>query len=426
MKKSDYKIHIIGAGISGLIAAKVLEDNGYTPIIIEASNSVGGRVKSDSYNGFILDHGFQVLLTSYPAAKKYLDYKSLDLQPFLSGATIFKNGIQQTIGDPLRNLSLLLPTLFSSIGNFSDKIKILKLNSKLKKKSIEAIFKEKEMSTFNYLKDAGFSDNIVQTFFKPFFSGIFLEPNLETSSRMFEFVYKMFGEGLAVLPKNGIQAISNQLKSKLQRTNFMFNTSVKEVKGEKILLENNTEIVSNFTIIATEASHLVSNLKNQEIDWKSCDTLYFTSKTKVIKNPIIGLIANENTLINNIFYHTNIANNNKSDLELLSVTVVKNHKLSEEELIERVKKELENNCAIKDITFIKRYEIKKALPKIQNLQYEISSTETKLTSSIFLAGDQLLNGSLNAAMISGERAAMGVIGTIQDGIIVDELTSEYK
>jgi hypothetical protein len=75
---------------------------------------------------------------------------------------------------------------------------------------------------------------------------------------------------------------------------------------------------------------------------------------------------------------------------------------------------------------LKRYYIKKALPKLSNIQYELSSTETKLKATIFLAGDQLLNSSLNAAMISGERAAFGVIQTLDDGLIVDELNSEYK
>ena len=111
MEKSAYKIHIIGAGISGLIAAQILENHGYHPTIIEASATVGGRVKSDIVNGYTLDHGFQVLLTSYPAAKKYLNYEALDLQKLLPGATLFKNGKAQTIGDPLRNLSLLFPTL---------------------------------------------------------------------------------------------------------------------------------------------------------------------------------------------------------------------------------------------------------------------------------------------------------------------------
>jgi len=203
MTKKEYNIHIIGAGISGLIAAQVLENYGYAPTVIEATDRVGGRVKTDRVNGYQLDHGFQVLLSAYPAAQKYLDYEALDLQPFLPGASIFKSSKQKIIGDPLRNLSLLFPTLYSGIGNFSDKFKILKLNHKLKKKTLEAIFSETEQSTLGYLEKLGFSNGIITDFFKPFFSGIFLESQLETSSRMFEFVYKMFGEGQATLPKAG-------------------------------------------------------------------------------------------------------------------------------------------------------------------------------------------------------------------------------
>ena len=426
MEKSAYKIHIIGAGISGLIAAQVLENYGYHQTIIEASSSVGGRVKSDIIDGYTLDHGFQVLLTSYPAANKYLDFDALEVQKLLPGATIFKNGKSQTIGDPLRSFSLLFPTLFSSIGSFSDKIKILKLNILLKKKKIDTIFKEDEKTTLQYLKDVGFSEELIQSFFTPFFSGIFLEPNLETSSRMFEFVYKMFGEGFAVIPKNGMQAISNQLKENLKNTTFLFNSKVQEVQDNQITLVDTTAIKSHITIIATDASHFISNLKNQETAWKSCDTLYFETPVKSIKKPLIGLIADKNAFINNIFYPTSINTATKGNKELLSVTIVKKHHLKEEELIKKVEEELLKYCNIFEAKFLKRYQIKKALPNIKNLEYEISSTETKLKSTIFLAGDQLLNGSLNAAMISGERAAMGVIQTLEDGLIIDELTSEYS
>ena len=426
MEKSAYRIHIIGAGISGLIAAQILENHGYYPTIIEASSSVGGRVKSDIVNGYTLDHGFQVLLTSYPAAKKYLDYKKLDLQKLLPGATLFKDGKAQTIGDPLRSLSLLFPTLLSSVGKLSDKIKILKLNALLKKKKLTVIFQAEEKTTLQYLKDFGFSKEIITDFFTPFFSGIFLETKLETSSRMFEFVYKMFGDGLAVIPKNGMQAIPDQLKSNLKNTTFKFNSPVKEVKDKQLLLEDGSVLESNITVIATEASALVSNLKNQKTDWKSCDTLYFEAEKKVINRPLIGLITDKNTLVNNIFYHTSVSTLNKIEKELLSVTVVEKHQLNEKDLIDIVLEELHSKCGISDVTFLKRYQIKKALPKLINLQHEISSTETKLKSTIFLAGDQLLNASLNAAMIAGERAAMGVIQTLEDGLIVDELTSEYS
>ena len=179
------KITIIGAGISGLITAIELEKLGFSPIIIEASDCVGGRVKTDIVEGFQLDHGFQVLLEAYPKAKKYLNYKTLELQKLVPGAVIYKNGKTNLIGDPLRDFSLFVPTLLANVGSIKDKLAIFKLNLELKNKSIEAIFNDEQQSTLQYLEDKGFSDRIIQNFFKPFFTGIFLETDLRTSSAMF-------------------------------------------------------------------------------------------------------------------------------------------------------------------------------------------------------------------------------------------------
>ena len=412
MKKEDYKIHIIGAGVSGLVAAKVLEENGFHPTIIETTDRVGGRVKTDIVDGYQLDHGFQVLLTDYPAAQKYLDFKALDLQHFVSGAAIFDQGKQKILGDPLRDFSLLLPTLLSGIGSVGDKIKVLKLNLLLNKTSLEEIFAKPEKTTAQYLIDFGFSEEMISKFFKPFFSGIFLEPNLETSSRMFEFVYKMFGEGSAALPKAGIEAIPNQLKATLKASSFLFNTKVEAVESKKIVLSNGTILESDYTIIATEASDLISSLKGQDMQWKSCDTLYFEADARVIKKPLIGLITNKDALINNIFYHTSLETKLPATKELLSATIVKTHRLNPSELQQAVEKELKDFCGIDNLRFIKQYSIAKALPKMDGLQYEMSPSETRLTTRTFLAGDIQLNGSLNAAMIAGERAALGVVEAI--------------
>jgi protoporphyrinogen oxidase len=409
MKQKSPSIHIIGGGISGLIAARVLEEHGLSATIIEATDRLGGRVKTDVVDGYSLDHGFQVLLTAYPAAKKYLDFDALALQEFLPGSAIFKNGKQKIIGDPLRNLSLLLPTLVSGIGTVNDKLKILALNRRLKKKSIQNIFAEKEQTTLAYLENIGFSETIITDFFIPFFSGIFLENKLDTSSRMFEFVYKMFGEGNAALPKDGIQAIPKQLFEKLKNTTCVFNTKVKSVENGSIILESGEIIKSNFTIIATQASGLVSNLKNQATLWKSCDTLYFEVTKREIRKPLIGLIAAPNALINNIFYHTSLQTSATATKELLSVTVIDRQNLTNKQLVAEVQKELKELCNIDSCTFIKQYNIPMALPKLQDIEYEMLPSETRLTEAIFLAGDTQLNGSLNAAMIAGERAALEVI-----------------
>lgn len=409
MEKQDYKIHIVGAGISGLIAAQTLEKVGFSPTIIESSEAVGGRVKTDLVDGYQLDHGFQVLLTSYPAAQKFLDYEALELQNFLPGASIFSDGKENQIGDPLRDFSMLFPTVFSSLIPFSDKIKILQLNLKLKAKSLADIFNEEEKTTLHYLKDFGFSDQVISQFFKPFFSGIFLETQLETSSRMFEFVYKMFGTGNAALPKAGIQAIPDQLARKLKTTKILFNTKVKSVQDGSIILENGQVLETDFTIIATDSSQLLSNLKKEALNWKSCVTLYFETEKRVIAKPLIGLLPAENTVINNIFYHTSLETSVHADKELLSVTVVDHQNLKGEELVDQVKSELKVHFNIEVIRLIKQYEITKALPDLKILKYSLNPSETQHSNKIFLAGDTLLNGSLNAAMLSGESAALAVI-----------------
>ena len=409
MNRKDYKIHIIGGGVSGLIAAKVLEENGFKPTVIEATDRAGGRIKTDIIEGYQLDHGFQVILTAYPAVKKYLDCKALDLQNFLPGASIFKANKQSIIGDPLRDVSLLISTLFSGIGTISDKIKILKLNHEIKKKSLTDIFSEKEQTTISYLRELGFSKEILNDFFIPFFSGIFLENKLETSSRMFEFVYKMFGEGHAAIPKAGMEAIPKQLLNNLKTTTFQYNTKVTSVEEGEITLKNGSKLVSDFTILTIPADSLLSSLKKNSIKWRSCITLYFETKIKVINRPLIGLIAKQNSLVNNIVYNSSLCSTTKPENELLCVTVIDDQGLTNLELVKAVKKELKIICNITVFRLIKQYQITKALPILKNLKYEMKPSETRLSKSLFIAGDTQLNASFNAAMISGELAALELI-----------------
>ena len=409
MSQTDGQIHVVGAGVSGLVAASVLEAHGYRSVVVERTDGVGGRVKTDVVKGFQLDHGFQVLLTSYPEAQKHLDFEALELQKILPGASVFFNKKQNIIGDPLKSLSFLWPTLFSRIGSFSDKLRILQLNRALKRKTLSEIFSDPEKSTFSYLQDYGFSNEIIRDFFMPFFGGIFLETKLETSSRMFEFVYKMFGDGEAALPKAGMAAIPKQLYEKLQNTDFTFNTHVASVQEGEITLEDETKLKTLATIVATDARELVVSEKHKSMVWKSCQTLYFETDHRVIRTALIGLIPQQGTLINNIFFHTSLETVSNPSKELLSVTVIDRHLLSDELLISRVKDELEEHCGIVSPEFIKMYSIPQALPNLQDLKYAMHPSESLLTPGVFLAGDTLLNGSLNAAMISGESAALAAI-----------------
>ena len=401
---SNKTIYIIGAGISGLIAAYELEQAGYTPVVLEKSDAVGGRVRTVKKNGYHLDLGFQVLLSAYPLANKYLDFDALRLRRLESGSQIYVDGKRFLIGDALRNIRLLVPTLLADIGSIGDKVKVMALSRRLKKKSLDAIFDSSETSTLDYLRSHGFSEKIIDRFFRPFFSGIFLEPELRTSSRMFEFVYKMFGEGYATIPEQGIGAISEQLKGKLKTTQFQFGQEVKRVTNEHITLGNGQELIHSGVIITANASALVSNMNDQTVQWKSCTCLYFEVEKSNIPEGTIALVADQGKLANNMY-----AYQDASGRQLLSVTTLKDNGKTEQELTQAIKEEVKAYCGIQRIKHIANFKITEALPDLTHLKMTAAPSESQLTDHIFLAGDVLFNGSLNAAMESGRLAALGLL-----------------
>ena len=415
MEKKEKDIYIIGAGISGLIAAYELEKAGLSPIILESDKAVGGRVRTDYQDGYFLDRGFQVLLTAYPEAQRYLDYDALKLKKFDPGAIIIKPGNLFTIHDPLRNPLKIVSMAFSSVGNLMDKIRIFRLTQSLKRKSVEDIFHEPSKTTLQFLRDYGFSEKIIENFFKPFFKGIFLENELNTSSRMFNFVFKMFSMGHAAVPENGMQAISDQLKNKLRKTTIRLNTPVDTIEGDIIVLKTGERLKADKIVIATRPDKILPQMEGEFKPSKKVINLYFGLEKSFFASPMIGLVTDPNFLINNLVFMTDVSKSySKTGRALLSVSITK-PVIADDKLAEMVKIELEALTKIKSEHFelIKIYEIEEALPHVDDMKSSISATNTKIYDQVFLAGDYLLNGSINAAMTSGRKAAEAVILSIQ-------------
>lgn len=144
---------IIGAGVAGLSCGLRLHKAGIPFTILEASDGVGGRVRSDKVQGFILDRGFQIFLTSYPEAKAVLDYPELDLKPFYAGAMVQYNNNFHKVADPLRHpldgaLSLLVP----DTGSVKDKLTVGAVRLKSQLGSVERILQRDETTTLDRLK----------------------------------------------------------------------------------------------------------------------------------------------------------------------------------------------------------------------------------------------------------------------------------
>jgi phytoene dehydrogenase-like protein len=207
---------VVGAGLAGLTAARHLADSGLDVEVLEKRSEVGGRVRSGARDGFVLDRGFQVLFTAYPAARRELDFEALSLWKFTPGATIARPGNRSTLADPLRAPRSLPATLSNPNVRFADALRILRLQRELARKTHNEILagaesEEEDRSIGTYLAERGFSKRFVERFFAPFYGGITLDRSLSSSKAVFEYTFKTLAEGEIVVPARGMGAITGQL-----------------------------------------------------------------------------------------------------------------------------------------------------------------------------------------------------------------------
>lgn len=408
MIKKD--VIIIGAGLSGLSAAIHLQNEGREVFIIESTDRVGGRIKTDMHEGFRLDRGFQVLLTAYPEAKKILDYEALNLQKMLPGANVIYDGGNFEVSDPFRQPSALFSTIFAPAGSLADKIKTFLLKKKLQNKSIEQIFSQPETTSLEKIKAYGFSSKMINRFYAPFMAGIYLENNLKTSSRIFDFVMKMFSEGDAAIPALGMEEIPKQLASKLPTDCFLFNQKVVDIVDNKVYTEDGQCFEASQILIATNANELSSKFyPQQKIEKQQVTNVYFEAKEAPLKKAIVTLNASKNKKwVNNLTVLTNVSKAYApAGKILISVSCNGYLNVQDEEIAENMRRELLPwyGESVLQWKMLKTYKIPYALPNQDAVLDDIKASEIKISETLFICGDHLLNGSINAALKTGRLAA---------------------
>jgi len=401
-KKTD--IVIIGAGIAGLACAMKLKKNNRNFIIIEQSDRVGGRVGSIKENEYIFDLGFQVYNTEYYETNSLLNLKELKLKVFKPGASIYNGRRFEILSDPFRDPSTIFETFFSGMTTFKDKIKILTLKRALSSYCISEDQSE-DMTTLKYLELYGFSNKIINGFFKPFFSGIFLENQLETSSKFFKNVFSNFNKGYAAVPVNGMQAIPDQMVKNLNPHNLLLGNKVIEAKNpEKIVLENNEIIEAKYMVLTGGSNSLVNN---HIVEFNSVRTFYFSSRVKVKHPKYINLFPYD-SLINNIAILSSVSENYSPEGNtLFSITIIESD-LSKSELIDIIQDKLSTYYGDEksNYIFMKEINIKQATIKQKTGYFDLKIEDKK---NILFAGDYTTYGSIEGAVVSGIKTAEKLI-----------------
>jgi len=457
-------IVIVGGGISGLAAAitaaEALSEKGVERniFLLEANSKCGGRVTSETTkDGFVLDEGFAVFIEEYPAVKKLLDYDALELKKFLPGAFVKIKGQEKLarVADPLRNPEDIFASVLSPIGSLIDKVKVLPLVLNVRLSSVESIFAEPETDTQSALVERwGFSDNFINTFLKPFLEGIYLAPLPEQSSRMFSFVFKMFSDGSATLPKGGMVAVTNQLveKAKSLGVQIITDTPVTKVlpKDDDFILECTADSGRTFktssVVVATDgeiAKKIVSNVKGFESLNKepaqvqrSVGCLYYGFEGQApVEEPILvlnGMTDTDDGPVNNVCFPSMVNEGYAPDgYNLCSVTILSdamnNYMDKPEELDQAVRRQLGTWFTDQSNEIMDEWDLKKIfyIPKAQPAQFNgpqpasfngsrLSTTfyGKQLPNNFYVCGDYMATATLNGAVESGVSAGSDVADAI--------------
>lgn len=431
---------VVGAGLAGLSCARQLSERGLSVELLEAADAPGGRVRTDMENGFRLDRGFQVLLTAYPEAQCQLDLDALKLHNFQPGALVYHDKRFHRFADPFRDPKAAWPLLFDSVVGLGDKFRVASLRTEVRKNNLPELFDRREMDTLGYLEEFGFSSKMIDRFFRPFFGGVFLERDLATSSRWFQFLFRMFSVGSSALPENGMQAIPWQIANALPQNALQTGVSVEsyeviseagspqkvkitlqsgEVKEAKRLVLAMQQPAAQ-RLIATSTRRLAVQESAPGLRWNRTSTFYYASTKAPVEEPLLILNGEGRRAgpINNACVVSNIASSYApAGAHLISVSVVGEAPENEAQSI-RLEKEVREHLSqwfgapeARRWELLGAYFLPEALPFLPHAEWEQKTRS--VGHGIFLCGDYCESPSIQGALVSGRTTAEMVSAVLQ-------------
>ncbi|ACO32471.1 MULTISPECIES: NAD(P)/FAD-dependent oxidoreductase [Acidobacterium] len=415
---------IVGAGVAGLHCARLLEQAGLNVLLLEAADIPGGRIRTDLVEGFRLDRGFQVLLTAYPEAKRALNYPALQLCSMKPGALVYKNERMHYFADPFRDPGAALKLVFDPIVSLRDKLLVARLRGKVQQGPWESLFSNPETSTLEYLRSYGFSSAMIECFFRPFFSGVFLERDLATSSRYFEFLFRIFAQGLVAVPEQGMGVIPRQMAENLKPRTLQTQARVHRIapvlNGITVEADGVGSIMARAVVLAagqpSESFGLPAAAAAPAV-WNRTTTFYFAAEHAPVQEPILVLNGNMRDgqpatgPLNHLAVMSRVSPQYAPPgAELIAANVVGTAPQDPQEL-NRLAEQVREQCrqwfgdTVREWKLIASYPIARALPLSPHVEWNPAPDASRLSSGVYACGDDHLFPGVQGALISARTTA---------------------
>ena len=410
---STPNVLIIGAGLAGLACARRLTNSGFACTVLEASDGIGGRVRTDRVEGFQLDRGFQVFLAGYPEAREALDYSVLELMPFHAGALVRHDGRFHVMSDPFRRPEDLPQMLLSPIGSLADKFRMLRMRRDALQQRLCSVMRDPARPTRDVLQAYDFSDAMVRHFFRPFLSGVFLESELNTPCWIFEVVWAAFCRGVTALPRDGMGAIAQQLTATLPPGTIRLNQAVQEIQGSSVVLESGEPCKADVLVVATDdaaAARLRGEHRPSALSRGSV-TIYFDAPAVPQRGPWLILNGDDDGVVRTVCVLSETAPSYAPPgRALISVTVIEQMD-PQSDLLQAVRRHLQSwfGSQVDEWRHLRTDRIQRALPPLDALSPGNRTTSPRLAAGLYLCGDNRESGTLDGALRSGRRAAEAIL-----------------
>ena len=413
MKHSTPHVLIIGAGLAGLACARRLTQSGLTYTVLEASDGIGGRTRTDRVEGFQLDRGFQVFLTGYPEARTMLNYAMLDLMPFHPGALIRYAGRFHVMSDPFRRPQDLVQTLVNPIGSLVDKVRMLHVRQDALHQRLCSKMSDLARPTHEVLQAYHFSDAMVTRFFHPFLSGVFLETALTTPCWIFELVWGAFCRGATALPRDGMGAIAQQLAAPLPPGTIRLNQAVQHIQGASVRLESGEQLTGDVLVVATDDA-TAARLRGERIPRalaRGSVTLYFDAPAAPQRGPWLMMNGEGDGVVRTVCVLNEAAPSYAPPGRALISVTAREQTDTHADLSQAVRLHLQSwfGSQVNEWRHLRTDRIQRALPPLDALSPGNRTTSPRVAAGLYLCGDHRESGTLDGALLSGRKAAEAIL-----------------